>query len=128
MPFPERAWCLDAVAKFNDDRDAAAATEGWTFDVGLVVDGSVGLYLGPPVKGRLPEPMFGTVVELEARAPAYVARASAADWRALIDGSLDPIAAIVQKRLIAQGDLTPVVARLKFRGLAERWLARIQGA
>ena len=28
--------------------------------------------------------------------------------------------------LVARGDLTPVIARLQFRGLAERWLAKIQ--
>jgi hypothetical protein len=124
--FPERSWCVAAIAKFNEDPDAAAAASGWSGDFGLVVDETLGIYLGPPEHGRLPDPIFSDVAQLEARAPAYLARASTDDWLQLIAGTLDPIAAIVQRRLVAQGDLTPVIARLKFRGLAERWHARLQ--
>lgn len=126
--FPSEAWCREAIRLFNDDPDAAEATRGWDGDFGLVIDrteGSVGLAIGVPRGGRLPEPEFLSPAEVEARGPRYFARASEGDWRALLSGTLDPIAAIVQKRLVARGDLTPVIARLQYRGLAERWLARI---
>lgn len=129
MPFPDEAWCHKAIALFNDDADAAAACKGWSGDFGLVVDrpaGSLGIYLGEPEGGRIPPPQFVTVAELESRQPSYFTRAAEADWLALIDGSLDLIAAIVQKKLVAKGDLTPVLMRLKYRGLADRWAERIR--
>ena len=86
----------------------------------------MGIAIGPPVDGRLPEPRFLSAEAVEAAGPRFFARASQADWWALIEGGLDPIAAIVQKRLVARGDLTPVIARLQYRELAERWLVRLR--
>lgn len=119
------AFCAWAIERFNEDPEAAGAAQGWTWDFGVVIDSEVGpsgYYVGAPVGGRLPVPVPLGVLELEARRPTYFARASEADWLALIDGALDPILAVVQKRLVVRGDLTPVVARLNYRGLAERWL------
>ena len=130
MSFPDEAWCAFAIEQFNLDPDASLAASGWSGDFGLVVDRPaevIGIYIGAPQGGRLPSPALLPVAELEARRPSYFAQASEADWRALIEGSLDPIAALVQRRLVARGDLTQVVARLKFRGLAERWLEKIRG-
>lgn len=129
-PFPSEAWCREAIALLNADPDAGGAAQGWDFDFGVVIDrpdGPMAIHLGAPVDGALPPPRFLTVAELEALSPRYFARASQADWWALIEGGLDPIFAIVQKRLVARGDLTPVIARLQYRGLAERWLERIKG-
>lgn len=130
MPqFPSEAWCRDAIRLLNEDPDAADAARGWDGDFGVVIDradGPMGISIGAPTGGKLPEPQFVTLIELEDREPTFFARASEADWWALIEGGLDPIAAIVQKRLVARGDLTPVIARLQYRGLAERWLERIR--
>ncbi len=128
MPFPDAMWCARAVELFNADPDAPAAASGWPGDVGLVIDGPspVGVYLAMPVQGRLPAPELVTPEQVIARSPRYFARATETDWKLLITGGLDPIAAIVQKRLVAQGDLSAVVARLQYRGLAERWLALIR--
>ncbi|MFO0599443.1 MAG: hypothetical protein U0228_29325 [Myxococcaceae bacterium] len=130
-PFPSEAWCREAIALLNTDRDAAGAADGWTGDFGVVIDqaaGPMAVFIGAPQGGRLPDPQFLTVEALEARRPTYFARASADDWWKLIDGGLDPIAAIVQKRLVARGDLSPVIARLQFRGLADRWLEQLRSA
>lgn len=130
MPeFPTEAWCREAIRLLNEDPDAAGAAQGWDGDFGVVIDregGAIGIAIGAPVDGRLPEPRFLSAEAVEAAAPRFFARASQADWWALIEGGLDPIAAIVQKRLVARGDLSPVIARLQYRGLAERWLARIR--
>lgn len=130
MPeFPSEAWCQWAIRLLNEDRDAAGAAEGWDGDFGVVIDregGAMGISIGAPVNGKLPEPRFVSPDAVEAAQPRFFARASQADWWALIEGGLDPIAAIVQKRLVARGDLTPVIARLQYRGLAERWLERIR--
>jgi hypothetical protein len=118
-----------AIRLLNEDPEAAGASVGWEGDFGVVIDregGAMGIAIGAPVNGRLPEPRFLPAEAVEAAAPRFFARANEADWWALIQGGLDPIAAIVQKRLVAKGDLTPVIARLQYRGLAERWLARIR--
>jgi hypothetical protein len=128
--FPSEAWCREAIALLNTDPDAAGAASGWDWDFGVVIDrdegAPLGVFIGVPRDGKLPAPEFLPVEELERRAPRYFARATQGDWWKLIEGALDPIAAIVQKRLVARGDLTPVIARLQYRGLAERWLERIR--
>lgn len=130
MPeFASEAWCTAAIEALNADPDAPAAAQGWVGDFGVVIDraqGPLAVSLGAPAGGALPAPEFLTVEALEARAPTYFARALDEDWWRLIDGTLDPIAAIVQKRLVARGDLTPVIARLQYRGLAERWLQHLK--
>lgn len=128
--FPSEAWCLAAIEALNDDPELEGAAQGWEGDFGVVIDlaggGVRGVFVAAPRQGRFASPEFIDLEALEDRAPRYFARASEADWWALITGGLDPIAAIVQKRLVAKGDLSPVVARLQYRGLAERWLARMQ--
>lgn len=127
--FPSEQWCREAIESLNADPDARAAAAGWTGDFGVVIDraeGPLAISLGAPVDGALPAPIFVPLDELNDLEPTYFARASEADWWQLIDGTLDPIAAIVQKRLVVRGDLTQVIARLQYRGLAERWLAHLQ--
>ena len=130
MPeFPSEAWCQWAIGLLNEDPDAAGAAKGWDGDFGVVIDregGALGVAIGAPVNGRLPAPRFLAAEAVEAASPRFFARATQADWWAIIEGALDPIAAIVQKRLVARGDLTPVIARLQYRGLAERWLEQIR--
>jgi hypothetical protein len=131
MPFPDLAWCVTAIEVFNADPEAPGATAGWTGDFGVVVErpeGSVGYYIGIPREGSLPPPVPMAPEALTARGPAYHARATEADWRALVQGELDPIAALVQRRLVAQGDLQQVIARLHYKGLAERWLQKLRKA
>lgn len=130
MPaFASEDWCRRAIELLNSDPDTAKAASGWDGDFGIVLEGPQGpvaAWVGPPHGGRLPEPEFVSLEVLRARAPRYYAQATQDDWRALVSGSLDPIAALVQKRLVARGDLTPIIARLKYRGLAHRWLARLR--
>lgn len=124
----DRAFVAWAVEVLNADEGLPAAAEGWAGDFGLVVEGEGGfsVHLRAPVGGRFPAPAFVSRAELDAAGVAYEARADEGTFRALIEGGLDPIAAIVQKRLTVRGDLQPVVARLNHRGLAERWLARLR--
>lgn len=129
VKFPSEAWCRTALRLLNEDPEAGPAAQGWDGDFGVVIDregGAMGIYIPAPVGGQLPEPRFLSAEGVEAEAPRFFARASQADWWALIEGGLDPIAAIVQKRLVARGDLSPVIARLQYRGLAERWLEKIR--
>jgi putative sterol carrier protein len=126
--FPSEGWFRSAIEQLNADPDCRRATAGWVGDFGMVIEGqtrTIALYVGEPREGQFPAPEFVSLATLTARAPRYLATASDATWLAMIRGQLDPIAALVQKRLTARGDLEPVVARLKYRGMAERWLQAI---
>lgn len=128
--FPSEAWFRSAIETLNADPEVALATEGWSGDFGMVIDSDTrtfGVYLGEPREGRFPSPELVSTATLAARNPRYFARASDATWVELIRGQLDPIAAIVQQRLSVRGELEPLVVRLKYRGVAERWLRTIDG-
>ncbi len=120
-----QAWVSAAVKAFNDDTDSADALKGWRGDVGLVA-GDVGVWLEQPQGSALVEPVLMTAEALEAKKPASCARASMATWQALIEGTLDPIAAVVQNKLSLQGDVQQIISRLTYRGLAQRWLLSIR--
>lgn len=123
-------WCREAIDALNADPDAPGASSGWSFDFGVVIEGAGGgraVYLGPPVAGRVPRPEFMSVEALAERQPSYFAAASEATWVALVRGEVDPIAAVVERRLVVRGDLAPVAARLRYKGLAQRWREALAG-
>lgn len=123
------AFISHAIALLNEDEGLSAAAVGWTGDFGVTIERSSGplcVFVAAPVNGRFAEPKFVTPAALAASKVAYEARADEATFRGLIEGGLDPIAAIVQKRLWVRGELQPIVTRLNHRGLAERWLARLR--
>jgi len=118
-----------AIELLNADPGLAAAAEGWEGDFGLIIErpaGALCVHLAAPVAGRFAPPDFVTPSDLEDAAVAYAARADEGTFLGLIEGGLDPIAAIVQKRLWVRGNLQPIIARLNHRGLAERWLERLR--
>jgi len=124
-----RSLVIAAIDLFNSDFEAGAVASGWIGDFGLVADDgveSLAAYVGAPESGRLPRPIFESLKDVEQRCPRYFARASREDWMQLLSGTLDPIAALVQKRLQVRGDLQPIVERLKFRDFVNRWLRELQ--
>lgn len=124
-PYFSQAWVAAAVKAFNDDADSAEALKGWRGDVGLFA-GDIGVWLEQPLGSTLSEPVLMTAEALESKKPASFARASIATWQALIEGTLDPIAAVVQKKLNLQGDVQQIISRVSYRGLAQRWLSNIR--
>ena len=83
--------------------------------------------MAAPVNERLSEAVLMSGFALAAKGAASTARASTETWEALIAGKLDPIAAVVQKRLVLTGDVQQIISRMSYRGLAERWLSAIRG-
>ena len=123
------AFITRAIELLNADEQLPSAAQGWEGDFGITIErptGSLCVFLKAPVNGRFPPPAFVSASDLADEEVAYEARADDATFRGLIDGGLDPIAAIVQKRLWVRGNLQPIIARLNHRGLAERWLAQLK--
>jgi putative sterol carrier protein len=112
------------VKFFNDDEESASASADWRGDFGIEVRNESAFYVGAPGQSGLPLPVFLSADELRLRNPTYYASATRSDFRALLLGELDVISAVLEKRLGLTGDLTPVIARMKFRGLLERWLIK----
>lgn len=129
-PLFSATWCARAVQAFNEDPESAAALNGWSGDVALIVrdagGGGVGVHLREPTHGKLLMPELVSVDGAVALELPYVADASRAHWQALIDGTLDPIAAVVQRKLVLKGNVQSLIERLKFRGLADRWLSAVR--
>lgn len=131
--FPSREWCEEAARLANEDPESAEAGRGWVGDFGAVIE---------PEEGKLDEPFAVHVVpeggriervvvlddpdDLDAIEPAYLARAPYSVWKGLIDGSLDPVEALLQRRIQVSGDLKPLIERMRYKGIADRVLARLE--
>jgi putative sterol carrier protein len=134
MPiFPSKEWCELAVRLVNDDPESAQAGKGWTGDFGAVV-------LAEP--GKLPRPFTAHLVprdgrleklrvladpdDLEEIEPAYLLRAPYSVWKGLIRGELDPVEAVLKRKIDVRGDLQPLMERLRYKGIADRVMARLE--
>ena len=131
MPLPAltEAFIRQAIDLLNADDGLPAAAQGWVGDFGVTIvraSGALCVHLRAPVNGRFEPPAFISPEALADEEVAYEARADEDTFRGLIEGGLDPIAAIVQKRLWVRGNLQPIIARLNHRGLAERWLEKLR--
>ncbi len=134
MPlFPSQAWCEAAVRVLNADPETVHAGAGWTGDFGLVVEAERGALEFPftvycrPVGGRvttlevLPDPD-----DLDGYEPAYRIRAPYSVWKGLLRGSVDPVEAVLRRRLLVEGDVQPLLERMKYKGVADRVLRGVE--
>lgn len=129
MPvFPSAAWCAAVVAAVNLDPETADAGRGFSGCVACVVEGPRAFAAWCRVGGgRIEEwRVLAAPAEIEDLAPGHVARASLETWRGILDGSRDPVEAVLQRQLVVVGDLRPLVERLQHQGLAKRVLAAIE--
>ncbi len=133
MPlFPSREWADEAVRLTNADPEVASAADDWEHDFGIVIEAE---------KGKLEkdftlhvEPRGGKIArykvlrdkdELEELEPAYYARAPYSVWKALMKGELDPVEAVLKRRILVEGDLQPLIERARYKGIGDRVLAQI---
>lgn len=128
MPtFPSKEWCEEAIRLVNGDPEAAQAGAGWEGDFGAVIDAEPGKLSKPfvvyvvPRDGRIEKfKVLGDPDDLEEIEPAYLARAPFSVWKGLIQGTVDPVEAVLKKRINVKGDLQPLIERLKYKGIADR--------
>ncbi len=134
MPtFPSKEWCEHAIRLVNEDAEAKQAGAGWEGDFGAVVEAEPGrlsrhfaVHIVPKdgvvVKWKvLPDPD-----DLEEIEPAYVARAPYSVWKGLLCGTLDPLEAVLKRRIAMSGDLQPVIERMKYKVIAVRLFAQLE--
>ena len=131
--FPSKEWCEEAVRLVNEDPERSLAARGWKGDVGVVVDAEPGQLARPfvvHVRTRdmhvEPPRVLEDPDDLDELEPAYLARAPYSVWKQLLLGSLDPVEAVLRRRIAVKGDLQQLIDRLRFKGLADRVLAGLQ--
>jgi SCP-2 sterol transfer family len=134
MPvFPSRAWAEQAMALVNADPEAVAAGRDWKGDFGIVIESEPGRLAEPFVAWVRPE--NGQIAELrvlvdpddlDELAPTYRIAAPFSVWKALLQGTLDSVQALAKRRLRVEGDVEPLVKRMRYKDIATRTLAGIE--
>jgi|SRR6218665_1589979 len=131
--FPSKEWCEEAVRLVNEDPERSLAARGWRGDIGVVVDAEPGQLARPFVvyvvtRDCLIETprLLEEPDDLDEFDPAYLARAPYSVWKQLLQGSLDPVEAVLRRRIAVKGDLQQLIERLRFKGLADRVLAGLK--
>jgi putative sterol carrier protein len=134
MPlFPSEEWCEAAIALVNADPERAVAAAGWNGDLGAVVESEAGKLDETFVAYVVPEgdrigkfKVLPDPDDLEELEPAYVIRGPYSVWKALLQGTMDPVEAIVRRRIRVQGDVQPLIERARFRGIVDRMLRQLE--
>jgi hypothetical protein len=134
MPvFPSRSWAEAAMALVNADPETVAASRGWRGDFGVVIESEAGKLAENFVVWVRPE--GGRVAELRVLAdpddldefePAYRIRAPYSVWKGLLLGSVDPVEAILKRLLRVDGDVQPILERMRYKDIAARVLGRLE--
>ena len=134
MPdFPSRGWAEAAMALVNADPEILAAGRGWAGDFGVVIEAEQGKLVGHFVAWIRPE--AGRIAELRVLAdpddldeyePAYRLHAPYSVWKGLLKGSVDPVEAILKRWLRVDGDVQPILERMRYKDIATRVLAQLE--
>lgn len=134
MPvFPSKEWCEEAANLANSDPESALAGDGWEGDFGAVVEAEAGKLARPfavyacPLAGRIETlKVLADPDDLDELEPAYLARAPYSVWKGLILGTVDPVEAVLTRRVQVRGNLQPLIERMKYKGIADRVLQRLE--
>lgn len=131
--FPSKEWCDEAVRLVNEDPERALAARGWLGEIGVIVDAEPGKLARPFVVHVVPRDarieklrVLEDPDDLDELEPAYLARAPYSVWKELLRGSLDPVEAVLRRRIAVKGDLQQLVERLRFKGIADRVFAQLK--
>ena len=132
LVFPSREWCEEVVRLVNADPESVEAGQGWVGDFGVVVEREAGKLERSftihcvPRDGKIHNlRLLEDPDELEEIEPRYLARAPYSVWKALIQQTLDPIEALVRRRISVDGDVQQLIERMRYKGIAERVLAKL---
>ena len=131
--FPSKEWCEEAVRLVNEDPERSLAAQGWQGEIGIIVDAEPGKLARAFVVHVVPRDarieklrVLDDPDDLEELDPAYLARAPYTVWKQLLQGSLDPVEAVLRRRIAVKGDLQQLIERLRFKGIADRVFAGLK--
>ena len=131
--FPSKEWCEAAVRLVNEDPERPLAAQGWQGDIGIIVDAEAGKLARAFVVHVVPRDsrieklrVLEEPDDLDELDPAYLARAPYSVWKQLLQGSLDPVEAVLRRRIAVKGDLQQLIERLRFKGIADRVFAGLK--
>ncbi len=118
----------------NADPESAAAGRGWVGDFGAIIEAERGklastfvVHVKPNRLGHIESvEVLDDPDDLDDIEPAYLARAPYSVWKALLQGTLDPVEAVLKRRIEVQGDLQPLMERMKYKGIADRVFAQLR--
>ncbi|MCY1047637.1 hypothetical protein OV208_40440 [Corallococcus sp. bb12-1] len=134
MPkFPSKEWLDEAVRLTNSDPECAMAGKGWKGDFGAIIDAEPGKLAKPFVVHVVPGDcriekarVLSDPDDLEELEPVYLARAPYSVWKQLLLGTLDPVDAVLKRRISMKGDLQPLIERMRYKGIADRVFASLK--
>lgn len=131
--FPSKEWCEEAVRLVNADPERPLAARGWVGDIGVIVDAEPGKLARAFVAHVVPRDsrieklrVLEEPDDLDELEPAYLARAPYSVWKQLLQGSLDPVEAVLRRRIAVKGDMQQLIERLRFKGVADRVFAQLR--
>ena len=131
--FPSKEWCEQAVRLVNEDPERSQAAQGWQGEIGIIVDAEPGKLAKAFVVHVVPRDarieklrVLDDPDDLDEYEPAYLARAPYTVWKHLLQGSLDPVEAVLRRRIAVKGDLQQLIERLRFKGIADRVFAQLK--
>lgn len=131
--FPSKEWCEQAIRLVNEDPERALAAQGWVGDIGVIVDAEPGKLARAFVAHVMTRDcridklrVLDEPDDLDEFDPAYLARAPYSVWKQLLQGSLDPVEAVLRRRIAVKGDLQQLIERLRFKGVADRVFAQLK--
>lgn len=132
MPiFPSEAWCRAAIALMEADPELGAASAGWKDDLCVIVLPDANLRAPFAVHVQPGAKTIGLRVledldEAESLGAAISVRAPHAVWKGLLQGSVDPVEAILRRQVQVEGDVRPLIERARFKGIIDRVLAKLE--
>lgn len=121
------------MALLNADPETVAAGRGWSGDFGIVIESEPGkleehfVAWVRPEDGRVAElRVLVDPDDLDEFEPAYRIRAPYSVWKGLLLGRVDPVEAIVKRRLRVEGDVQPILERMRYKDIAARVLSKLE--
>lgn len=120
------------MSLINADPESRQAGEGWVGDFGAVVEAEPGklersfaIYCQPR-NGQITKlRILRDPDELDEIEPTYLARAPYSIWKGLMQGTVDPVEALLRRKIELKGDLEQMMQRMRYKSIANRVLAEL---
>ncbi len=116
LPFPSEEWAKQLQVELNKSQDYAEAAATWEGDFYFVVDAGQGVAQEEVMyldlwHGKCRE--AGMVADRTMKTPEFVIAAPLSSWKQVIGRKVDPIQALVTRKLKLQGNMLKIMKSVK---------------